>query len=88
MRLLDRFGHELKDDREDALLPDGPGAARASPSWLSRAWAATIWLDDPFDVKAVRTLRGWRCARTSPRASWLGISRTVSESLCRVGPEK
>jgi hydrogenase maturation protein HypF len=86
MRLLDRFGHELKDDREDAIC-------RTARVLRGRAVVAIKGLGgyhlacDPFDVKAVRTLRGWKVRQDKPFALMARDLEQVRE-LCRVGPEE
>jgi hydrogenase maturation protein HypF len=86
MRLLDRFGHELKDDREDAIR-------RTARVLRMRAVVAIKGLGgyhlacDPFDVGAVRTLRGRKVRQDKPFALMSGDLQQVRE-LCRVGPEE
>ncbi|HLL58143.1 MAG TPA: carbamoyltransferase HypF, partial [Rubrobacteraceae bacterium] len=86
MRLLDRFGHELNDDREDAIR-------RTARVLRGRAVVAIKGLGgyhlacDPFDVKAVRTLRGRKVRQDKPFALMARDLEQVRE-LCRVGPEE
>ncbi len=86
MRLLDRFGHELNDDREDAIR-------RTARMLRGRAVVAIKGLGgyhlacDPFDVKAVRTLRGRKVRQDKPFALMARDLEQVQE-LCRVGPEE
>ena len=86
LRLLDRFGHELKDDREDAIC-------RTARMLRGRAAVAIKGLGgyhlacDPFDVKAVRTLRGRKVRQDKPFALMARDLKQARE-LCRVGPEE
>src|ERR687889_1501393 len=86
VRLLDRFGHELRSRPEDPIL-------RAARMLRGRAVVAIKGLGgyhlacDPFDEKAVKTLRGRKVRQDKPfalMASDLGQVR----AFCGVGPEE
>jgi hydrogenase maturation protein HypF len=86
MRLLNRFGHELRGKPEDPLL-------RAARMLRGRAVVAMKGLGgyhlacDPFDERAVRTLRGRKARQDKPFALMARDLEQVRE-LCRVGPEE
>jgi hydrogenase maturation protein HypF len=85
-RLLDRFGRELHSKPEDPLL-------RAAWVLRGRAVLAIKGLGgyhlacDPFDDRAVRTLRGRKVRQDKPFALMARDLEQVRE-LCRVGPEE
>ncbi len=86
VRLLDKFGHELHAKPEDPIL-------RAARMLRGRAIVAIKGLGgyhlacDPFDVKAVRTLRGRKVRQDKPFAL---MARDLAQAreLCRVGQEE
>jgi len=86
VRLLDRFGHELHAKPEDPIL-------RAARMLRGRAVVAVKGLGgyhlacDPFDERAVRTLRGRKVRQDKPFAL---MARDLEQAreLCRVGPEE
>ena len=85
-KLLDRFGHELHSDLEDHIL-------RAARMLRGRAIVAIKGLGgyhlacDPFDAKAVRTLRGRKVRQDKPFALMARDLEQVRK-LCRVGPQE
>jgi hydrogenase maturation protein HypF len=86
VRLLDKFGHELRSKPEDPIL-------RAAHMLRGRAIMAIKGLGgyhlacDPFDERAVRTLRGRKVRQDKPFALMVRDLAQVRE-LCRVGPEE
>jgi hydrogenase maturation protein HypF len=86
VRLLDKFGHELHGKPEDPIL-------RAARMLRGRAIMAIKGLGgyhlacDPFDERAVRTLRGRKMRQDKPFALMARDLAQVRE-LCRVGPEE
>src|SRR5215217_2494123 len=86
MRLLDKFGHELRSKPEDPIL-------RAARMLRGRAIMAIKGLGgyhlacDAFDERAVRTLRGRKMRQDKPFALMARDLAQVRE-LCRVGPEE
>ncbi len=86
VRLLDRFGHELHARPEDPI-------ARAARVLRGRAIVAMKGLGgyhlacDPFDEKAVRTLRGRKVRQDKPFALMAGDLAQVRE-ICRISPEE
>src|SRR5215208_2265539 len=86
VRLLDRFGHELYDGPDDPI-------ARAAQMLRGRAIVAIKGLGgyhlacDPFDERAVRTLRGRKMRQDKPFALMARDLAQVRE-LCRVGSEE
>jgi len=86
VRLLDRFGHELHAKPEDPI-------ARAARMLRGRAVVAIKGLGgyhlacDPFDERAVRTLRGRKVRQDKPFAL---MARDLEQAreLCRIGPEE
>jgi hydrogenase maturation protein HypF len=86
VRLLDKFGHELRSKPEDPIL-------RAAHMLRGRAIMAIKGLGgyhlacDPFDDRAVRTLRGRKVRQDKPFALMARDIEQVRE-LCRVGPEE
>jgi len=86
VRLLDRFGHELHAKPEDAIT-------RTARMLSGRAIVAIKGLGgyhlacDPFDVRAVRTLRGRKVRQDKPFALMARDLDQVRE-LCRVTPEE
>ena len=86
VRLLDRFGHELHSKPEDPLLRAG---------WMLRGRAVLAIKGlggyhlacDPFDDRAVRTLRGRKVRQDKPFALMARDLEQVRK-LCRVGPEE
>jgi hydrogenase maturation protein HypF len=86
VRLLDRFGHELHVKPGDSIL-------RTAQILRGRAIVAIKGLGgyhlacDPFDAKAVRTLRGRKVRQDKPFAL---IARDLEQvrELCRVGQEE
>jgi hydrogenase maturation protein HypF len=82
VRLLDRFGHELHAKPEDPI-------ARAARMLRGRAVVAIKGLGgyhlacDPFDEKAVRTLRGRKARQDKPFALMARDLAQVRE-ICRV----
>ncbi len=86
VRLLDRFGHELRSKPEDPIL-------RAARMLRGRAILAIKGLGgyhlacDPFDEKAVRTLRGRKVRQDKPFALMARDLEQVRE-ICKIGPEE
>jgi hydrogenase maturation protein HypF len=86
MQLLDRFGHELHGKPDDPIL-------RAARMLRGRAIVAIKGLGgyhlacDPFDERAVRTLRGRKVRQDKPFALMARDLEQVRE-LCRVKPEE
>jgi hydrogenase maturation protein HypF len=86
VRLLDRFGHELYASPDDPI-------ARSARMLRGRAVVAIKGLGgyhlacDPFDEKAVRTLRGRKVRQDKPFALMARDLAQVRE-LCRVSPEE
>ena len=86
VRLLDKFGHELRGKPEDPTL-------RAAQMLRGRAIMAIKGLGgyhlacDPFDERAVRTLRGRKVRQDKPFALMARDLAQVRE-LCRVEPEE
>src|SRR5215208_5816884 len=86
VRLLDRFGHELRGKPEDPIL-------RAARMLRGRAILAIKGLGgyhlacDPFDERAVRTLRGRKVRQDKPFALMARDPEQVRE-LCKVNPEE
>jgi hydrogenase maturation protein HypF len=86
MKLLDRFGHELRGKPDDPIL-------RTARMLRGRAIVAIKGLGgyhlacDPFDEGAVRTLRGRKVRQDKPFALMARDLEQVRE-LCRVGPEE
>ena len=86
VRLLDRFGHELRAKPDDPIL-------RTTRMLQGRAIVAIKGLGgyhlacDPFDERAVRTLRGRKVRQDKPFALMARDLEQVRE-LCRVGPEE
>jgi hydrogenase maturation protein HypF len=86
VRLLDRFGHELHAKPEDPI-------ARTARMLRGRALVAIKGLGgyhlacDPFDEKAVRTLRGRKVRQDKPFALMARDLAQVRE-ICRVSPEE
>ena len=86
VRLLDRFGHELR------ARPDDP-IARTARMLRGRAVVAIKGLGgyhlacDPFDEKAVRTLRGRKVRQDKPFAL---MARDVGQvrGICHLSPEE
>ena len=86
VRLLDKFGHELQSKPEDPIL-------RAARMLRGRAIMAIKGLGgyhlacDPFDDRAVRTLRGRKVRQDKPFAL---MARDLEQSreLCLIGPEE
>src|SRR5918997_6644840 len=85
-KLLDRFGHELRGKPEDPIL-------RAARMLRGRAVVAIKGLGgyhlacDPFDEKAVRTLRGRKVRQDKPFALMARDLAQVRE-ICRLSPEE
>jgi hydrogenase maturation protein HypF len=86
MKLLDRFGHELHNKLEDPIV-------RAARMLRGQAILAIKGLGgyhlacDPFNAKAVRTLRGRKVRQDKPFALMARDLEQVRE-LCRVSPEE
>jgi hydrogenase maturation protein HypF len=86
VRLLDKFGHKLRGKPEDPTL-------RAARMLRGRAIMAIKGLGgyhlacDPFDERAVRTLRGRKVRQDKPFALMARDLAQVRE-LCRVEPEE
>src|SRR5215218_8945927 len=86
VRLLDRFGHELDARPQDPI-------ARAAQHLRGRAVVAIKGLGgyhlacDPFDEKAVRTLRGRKVRQDKPFAL---VARDLAQvhEICRASPEE
>src|ERR687897_665092 len=86
VRLLDRFGHELRAKPDDPIL-------RTARMLQGRAIVAIKGLGgyhlacDPFDERAVRTLRGRKVRQDKPFAL---MARDLAQvrDLCRVGSEE
>jgi len=86
VRLLDRFGHDLRAKPEDHI-------ARAARMLRGRAVVAIKGLGgyhlacDPFDEKAVRTLRGRKVRQDKPFAL---MARDLAQAreICHVSPEE
>src|SRR5918993_900236 len=85
-RLLGRFGHEVHSKPEDPIL-------RAARILRGRAVVAIKGLGgyhlacDPFDARAVRTLRGRKARQDKPFALMARDLEQVRK-LCRIGPEE
>jgi hydrogenase maturation protein HypF len=85
-RLLDRFGHELHARLEGPI-------ARAARMLRGRAVVAIKGLGgyhlacDPFDEKAVRTLRGRKVRQDKPFAL-MACDLTQVHEICRISPEE
>ena len=90
VRLLDRFGHEL--DGNPNGKPNDP-ILRAARVLRGRAIVAIKGLGgyhlacDPFDARAVGTLRGRKVRQDKPFALMVRDLAQARE-LCRVGPEE
>src|ERR687895_1383094 len=86
VRLLDRFGHELRVEPRD-------GVSRTAQILRGRAVVAVKGLGgyhlacDPFDAAAVRTLRGRKVRQDKPFALMARDLAQVRE-LCRVTPKE
>jgi hydrogenase maturation protein HypF len=86
VRLLDRFGHEVRGKPEDTIL-------RTARMLRGRAVVAIKGLGgyhlacDPFDARAVRTLRARKARQDKPFALMARDLEQVRK-LCRVGPEE
>jgi hydrogenase maturation protein HypF len=86
VKLLDRFGHELHGKPDDPIL-------RTARMLRGRAIVAIKGLGgyhlacDPFDARAVRTLRGRKVRQDKPFALMARDLEQVRE-LCLVGPEE
>lgn len=86
VKLLDRFGHELRAGREDPIR-------RAARMLRGGAIVAVKGLGgyhlacDPFDGRAVRTLRGRKVRQDKPFALMARDPEQARE-LCRVSPEE
>src|SRR5918993_1978083 len=86
VRLLDRFGHELRAKPGDPIL-------RASRMLRGRAILAIKGLGgyhlacDPFDAGAVRTLRGRKVRQEKPFALMARDPQQV-RTLCLISPEE
>jgi hydrogenase maturation protein HypF len=86
VRLLDRFGHELYDGPDDTI-------ARAAQMLRGKAIVAIKGLGgyhlacEPFDEKAVRTLRGRKVRQDKPFALMAGGLAQVRE-ICFVSPDE
>jgi hydrogenase maturation protein HypF len=86
VRLLDRFGHELR-------VKPGDPISRTAQILRGRAVVAIKGLGgyhlacDPFDAAAVRTLRGRKVRQDKPFALMASDLAQVRE-LCRVTPEE
>jgi hydrogenase maturation protein HypF len=86
MKLLDRFGHELHGKPADPILRTARmlrGGAVVAIKGLGGYHLAC----DPFDARAVRTLRGRKVRQDKPFALMARDLEKVRE-LCRVGPEE
>jgi hydrogenase maturation protein HypF len=85
-RLLDRFWHELYASPDDPI-------ARAARMLRGRAVVAIKGLGgyhlacDPFDEKAVRTLRGRKVRQDKPFAL-MACDLTQVHEFCRISPEE
>jgi hydrogenase maturation protein HypF len=86
VRLLDRFGHQLHAKPEDPIL-------RTARMLRGRAIVAIKGLGgyhlacDPFDERAVRTLRGRKVRQDKPFALMARDLKQVRR-LCRIEPEE
>src|SRR5829696_959494 len=86
VRLLDKFGHKLRSEPEDPTL-------RAARMLRGRAIMAIKGLGgyhlacDPFDERAVRTLRGRKVRQDKPFALMARDLAQVHE-VCRVSPDE
>jgi len=86
VRLLDKFGHELHAKPDDPIL-------RTARMMRGRAIVAIKGLGgyhlacDPFDERAVKTLRGRKVRQDKPFAL---MARDIEQAreLCRIGPEE
>jgi hydrogenase maturation protein HypF len=86
VRLLDKFGHELHAKPGDPIL-------RTARMLRGRAIVAIKGLGgyhlacDPFDTRAVKTLRGRKVRQDKPFAL---MARDLDQAreLCRIGPEE
>src|SRR5918998_1181373 len=86
VRLLDRFGHELHSKPGDSILHTARilgGRAVVAIKGLGGYHLAC----DPFDARAVRTLRGRKARQDKPFALMARDLEQVRK-LCRVGPEE
>ena len=86
VRLLDRFGHELRGKTGDPI-------SRVAQMLRGRAIVAIKGLGgyhlacDPFDDKAVSTLRGRKVRQDKPFAL-MARDLEQARTLCRIGPEE
>ena len=86
VRLLDRFGHELHSKPEDPLLRAG-WVLRGRAVLAIKGLGGYHLACDPFDDRAVRTLRGRKARQDKPFALMARDLEQVRK-LCRVGPEE
>ena len=86
VRLLDRFGHEVHSKPGDSILHTARilgGRAVVAIKGLGGYHLAC----DPFDARAVRTLRGRKARQDKPFALMARDLEQVRK-LCRIGPEE
>ena len=86
VRLLDRFGHEVHSKPGDSILHTARilgGRAVVAIKGLGGYHLAC----DPFDARAVRTLRGRKARQDKPFAVMARDLEQVRK-LCRIGPEE
>ena len=86
VRLLDRFGHELHAKPDDPILRTA-GMLRGRAIVAIKGLGGYHLACDPFDGRAVRTLRGRKVRQDKPFALMARDLEQVRE-LCLVGPEE
>ena len=86
VRLLDRFGHELHAKPDDPILRTA-GMLRGRAIVAVKGLGGYHLACDPFDGRAVRTLRGRKVRQDKPFALMARDLEQVRE-LCLVGPEE
>jgi hydrogenase maturation protein HypF len=86
VRLLDRFGHELHAKPDDPILRTA-GMLRGRAIVAVKGLGGYHLACDPFDGRAVRTLRGRKVRQDKPFAIMARDLEQVRE-LCLVGPEE
>jgi hydrogenase maturation protein HypF len=86
VRLLDRFGHELHAQPDDPILRTA-GMLRGRAIVAVKGLGGYHLACDPFDERAVRTLRGRKVRQDKPFALMARDLEQVRE-LCLVGSEE
>src|SRR5215217_261613 len=86
VRLLDKFGHKLPSEPEDPTLRAGP-KLRGPAIMAIKGLGGYHLACDPFDERAVRTLRGRKMRQDKPFALMARDLAQVHE-ICRVGSEE